>query len=139
MNDEPYASQDIPDIVMEEGTTDSSVVLNSQPYFSDIEFDTLHYSAVVDPLGTVEGSRHNLSAEVDELSRALEVRAPGDFFTAEGSPVPVWVYCDDDTRVNTIEDGYLDEGGLVPNWTHQEVLVTVINVNDDTAGISDPL
>jgi hypothetical protein len=130
VNDEPVPWKLMPDVNMPEGGEDTSLVLDERPYFTDVESDVLYYSIAVDPLGSVPAASGNLTASLDLNSLTATLRSQGDFFTADDEPIPVWVYCDDDRAINTIEDGFLDPEGATPNWSHQEFNVTVKNVND---------
>ncbi len=130
VNDEPVAYQEIPDITLMEGDEDSSILLASQPYFTDIELDRLYYKVEVDPWDIWKGEEDNITAVVDQFSQELTITSIGDFNTDGLEPVPIWIYADDDTQVNTLEDGNLDPSETIPNWVHQEILLTVLNMND---------
>jgi len=119
VNDEPVPAIEIPDISVPEGETDSSTNLDTQTYFTDVENDYLDYTVQVDPLDVFDGE--NLTAEITQHSNMIKVAAVGDFTTGDGDGVPIYVFCDDDEDVDTIEDG---------NYCCQIVLVSVEPVND---------
>jgi hypothetical protein len=107
--------RDLPDITIYEGGTDDSIDLDEMDYFYDPEGDPLYFVAETDPKGEYDGEEISVSIS---SKNELVVKGLNDWF---GSNVPVWIYCDDDQDVKTIEDG---------NYVHQEILVHVLPVND---------
>jgi hypothetical protein len=121
VNDEPRPNVIIPPLYMTEEEEDKSIVLSSTPYFMDPEGDPMYYDLALDPEGVYGPA--NITAEVD-LSGRVVLTPLEDFFTPDGTAVPLWIYADDDYEVNTSADG-------PGNYSHQVVLVVVGNENDD--------
>jgi len=131
VDDEPIVNSEIAldDRVIPEGTSDTSIDLDDQSYFYDVEHDILHYEVAIDPLETLTAEQKNISVELDPNSLVIEIEALGDFNTDDGPPIPVWIFCDDDDDpseggINTTANG---EG----NYVHREFLVEVSPVNDE--------
>jgi len=139
VNDEPLPQQNIPDLIIFEGGTDTSIVLNEGFYFSDVEGDILYYGVGIDPKGLNPTGASNISVDLDFGSTILTVTGLGDYFTIENEVISLWLYADDDLDVNTIEDGYLDPGETEPDWVHQEINITLLNENDPPTIIGNDL
>jgi hypothetical protein len=125
VNDEPTIKHQIPDVTMIEGGKEFSLDLDLRDYFTDIENDYLYYSLVIDPMDYLNVEQKNINAYIED-NTIINVKGIGDFNTDENSvnvPIPIWVYCDDDIDINTLEYGY-------KNYTRQEILVSILPVND---------
>jgi len=123
VNDEPYPSILIPDVIMAEDSEDTSINLYDIQYFIDPEpFDDIYYEIEIDPLDVYEDEQ--IEAQVDSKNKDVVITASEDFNTGdEGDPIPVWIYADDSQQVKTLEDG-------PNNFSYQEILVWVEPVND---------
>jgi hypothetical protein len=124
VNDEPYAEVPLPDITLVEGEQDKELDLELREYFSDIEDDYLYYKIEIDPRGFLPDPEDKEIKVIKNDDNILQISGIGDFNSYVGDlnqPIPVWIYCDDDQEVNTYSDG---------DYTYQEILVTVLPVND---------
>jgi len=118
VNDEPVVKDLMEEFSMVEDD-ESDLFLEEREYFIDYEYDILYYAVEVDPLDTYEGELLTVKHSLTENKVTL---TPGENFnTYEADSVPVWVYCDDDPDVDTLEDGA---------YVHQEVLIYIEPVND---------
>jgi hypothetical protein len=125
VNDEPTTKHPLPDVQLIEGVSDYKLDLNLKEYFTDIEEDYLYYSIELDPRGLLDSYQKQVTTLMDEYN-IVHIQSIGDFNTFHNGtniPIPLWVYCDDDKEVNTLANG---EG----NFTRQEILITVLPVND---------
>jgi hypothetical protein len=124
VNDEPTSEVPLPDITIIEGEQDKGLDLELREYFSDIEDDLLYYTFEIDPRGFIPDADDKRIKVIKNDDNILEISGIGDFNSYEGElnkPIPVWIYCDDDPDVNTYSDG---------NFTYQEILITVLPIND---------
>jgi hypothetical protein len=124
VNDEPTAEVKIPDVTLVEGEQDKKLDLELREYFSDVEDDMLYYKVVIDPKKLIPNKDDKDIKIIKNDDNILEISSIDDFNTFNGSrnnPIPLWVYCDDDVDIDTIEDN---------DYTFQEILITVLPVND---------
>ena len=124
VNDEPTAEIPLPDLTLIEGEVDKELDLELREYFTDIEDDLLYYAIEIDPRGFITDPAKKKLDVVKNDDNMLIISSIGDFNTYTGgsnSPVPVWIYADDDVDVDTYASG---------EFTYQEILVTVLPVND---------
>jgi hypothetical protein len=134
VNDEPTNNHMISDVKMIEGGKSVTFDLSLREYFADIEEDYLYYSLVVDPKELLDPEQKEINAYIEDNS-IVNIETTGDFNTetdGRNVPIPIWIYCDDDQEIDTMEDG---EG----TYTRQEILVTVMPVNDAPAWSSIPV
>jgi hypothetical protein len=134
VNDEPTSNHLISDVKMIEGGKSVSFDLSLREYFTDIEEDYLYYSLVVDPKDLLKLEQKDINAYIEDNS-IVNIETTGDFNTETDGrivPIPIWIYCDDDQEIETLEDG---EG----TYTRQEILVTVMPVNDAPAWSTMPV
>jgi len=127
VNDEPLPNPEksLDDLLLsEEGLT--SLDLDAEPYFYDIESDILSFDARVDPLDVYDGE--NITVEVSSTSGILTVEGGLDF---NGEQIPVWIFCDDDPQVNTTDDG-------PGNYVYRELMVDVEPINDEPLWLQVP-
>ena len=125
VNDEPTIKHQIPDVTLIEGGKEFSLDLDLREYFTDIENDYLYYSLTIDPMNYLTDEQKNIKAYLED-NTIIKMNGIGDFNTYDKSvniPIPIWVYCDDDIDINTIANG-------AKNYTRQEILVTILPVND---------
>jgi hypothetical protein len=117
VEDNPDINEDrpLPDITIYEGGVDDSIDLDEMNYFYDPEGDSLFFVIEIDPKNEYVGE--DISVSISSKNE-LVVKGLGDWY---GNNVPVWVYCDDDKDVKTLDDG---------NYVHQEILVHVLPIND---------
>lgn len=118
VNDEPTPYMQIPDIILDEDTTSENIFFNASEYFTDIDFDSLFYSIEIDPNDVVPGE--DIKITINNGGTSFTITGRNNWY---GQNIPIWIYCDDDSYVNTrlnITEGYV----------YQEVLVTVNPVND---------
>jgi hypothetical protein len=125
VNDEPTAKDVIPDVVMYEGEQGVELNLGIREYFTDVDNTTLYYSLVMDPQSIYTLEMKGITADLDP-DGIITINGLGDFNTEQSGinyPIPLWVYCDDDPEINTLNDG-------AGNYVYQELLVTVKPVDD---------
>jgi hypothetical protein len=125
VNDEPTIKHQIPDVTLIEGGKEFSMDLDLKEYFTDIENDYLYYSLFIDPMDYLNEEQKNIKAFLED-NTIINVKGIGDFNTDENGvniPIPIWVYCDDDVDINTLDYGY-------KNYTRQEILISILPVND---------
>jgi hypothetical protein len=126
VNDEPTPEINIPDITLVEGEQDKELDLELREYFSDIEDDLLYYKVALDPMEILEEDQKDIEFVLDD-DNMLRISCIGDFNTYindRDNPVPLWIYCDDDSEVNTLADK--DQEGYI----HQEIFVSILPIND---------
>jgi len=138
INDEPLANPEIAldNRVVAEGSKDTSLDIDDQTYFYDVEHDILYYEVLIDPMNTLTQEQKNITVKLDQNSLVVEIKALGDFNTEDGPLVPVYIFCDDDKDpedggINTTANG---EG----NYVHREFFVEVSPVNDEPTWTSAP-
>jgi hypothetical protein len=127
VNDEPTPELEIPDVKIVEGEQERKLDLELREYFSDVEDDLLYYKVEIDPKSKMKTKDEKNITVIKNDDNILEISAVGDFntyMTGQDDPIPIWIYCDDDSEVNTLKEG---------NYTHQEIFVSVLPVNDPPA------
>jgi uncharacterized Zn-finger protein len=118
VNDEPTPNIQIPDIFLNEDSTSADIFFNSSEYFTDIDNDSLFYSIEIDPNDVVPDE--DIKITIKNGGSSFTITGRNNWY---GENIPIWIYCDDDSYVNTrlnITEGY----------AYQEILVTVNPVND---------